>query len=881
MILRCWILALAACMQVWGAWPPATLEAFRGLPERPPRATYSFVDALPGVRLDQPVATATPPGETQRLFVVEKTGRIVVITNLSQPTRTVFATLTNNLLTSGEQGLLGLAFHPRYSENRRLFVFRTLNTGPGTTRQAHNVLTEFRASADNPNALDPASEIRLFAQRDEASNHNGGDLHFGPDGFLYVALGDEGGGNDTYANGQRIDRDLFAGLLRIDVDQRPGSLPPNRNAANGWMITTNYAIPADNPFVGATTFNGASINPTNVRTEFYAVGLRNPWRFSFDPATGDLWIGDVGQDRWEMVFVSRAGANHGWPFREGRVAGPRAGAPVGFLTEPAFRHVPPVHVYAHGSGNDRGNSITGGRVYRGGRITALHGAYVFADYVNGNVWALRRDAAGTGSVERLGGVANVAGFGVDPSNGDLLAIQLNAGKVVRLVASPNAADRAFPVTLEATGAFQDLAALTPSKAFLDYEVNLPFWSDHAVKRRWVHIPPGQRVGTDPVEAWKAPAGTVWMKHFEMEMERGTPETRRRIETRFLVQMTQGVYGITYRWASPTRAELVPDEGFTELLGIRDGGVDRAQTWRYPSRSECLACHNPAAGGSLSFNTRQLDRRRSSAGGPEVHQIAALAAAGYLESPVGSEAFRPGFHDDGSGQSLEWRVRRYIDVNCGFCHRPGGPGGGLWDGRASTATDLAGWIGGAVVTDGGVHGGRVLLPGDRTRSVLLDRMSRTDGRRMPPVGHSEPDPEGIALISSWIESLPQRGSFESWLESKGLSVPGATPNPAEDRDGDGDSDVLEFLAGTEPKEPASRWRPRLEVIGGKTVLKVRVPANTALEIQVADTATGPETSWRNADLGSPPPLFPASDREVSLELPAEPATRFLRLGLRRP
>jgi hypothetical protein len=153
--------------------------------------------------------------------------------------------------------------------------------------------------------------------------------------------------------------------------------------------------------------------------------------------------------------------------------------------------------------------------------------------------------------------------------------------------------------------------------------------------------------------------------------------------------------------------------------------------------------------------------------------------------------------------------------------------------------------------------------------------------MPPVGNSEPDPEGIALISSWIESLPQRGSFKSWLESKGLYVPGATPNPAEDRDGDGDSDLLEFLAGTEPKEPASRWRPRLEVIGGKTVLTVRVPANTALEIQVADTATGPETSWKNTDFGSPTPLFPASDREVSLELPAEPTTRFLRLGLRRP
>lgn len=874
----------AALLVAQAAWPPSALDGFQGLPAQLPRSTYSFVDALPGVTLNQPVATATPPGETGRLFVVEKTGRIVVITNLARPTRTVFANLTTNLLTSGEQGLLGLAFHPRYAENRRLFVFRTLNTGPDGTRQAYNVLTEFRASSSDPNAIDPASEVRLFAQRDEASNHNGGDLHFGPDGLLYVALGDEGGGNDSYNNGQRIDRDLFAGLLRIDVDQRPGSLLPNRNLANpaqAWMITTNYSIPADNPFVGARSFNGLAVNPANVRTEFFAVGLRNPWRFSFDSATGDLWVADVGQDRWEMIFLSRAGANHGWPFREGRVAGPRSGAPAGFLTNAAFNHVPPVHVYAHGSGNDRGNSITGGRVYRGGRITALHGAYVYADYVNGNVWALRRDASGAGAVERLGGLSNVAGFGVDPSNGDLLAIQLNAGRVQRLVASPNSADPAIPPTLQATGAFRDPASLEVSGAFLPYEVNLPFWSDHAHKWRWVHLPPGQRVETDPDQAWRAPAGTVWMKHFEREMEPGVPTSRRRLETRFLVQRAQGVYGVTYRWTSPSEAVLVPDEGATEVLRVREGGGERDQIWRYPSRTECLACHNPAAGGTLSFNTRQLDLERTLADGTRVHQVRGLAAAGYLDDRHGAGSSRPTFRESGTEASLEWKVRRYLDVNCGFCHRPGGPGGGLWDGRAGTPTDLAGLLGGAVITDGGVAGGRVLLPGDRLRSVLLDRMTRTDGRRMPPFEHGEPDPEGAALVAAWIDALPGRPSLEAWLAARGIPPAGSAVDPSADHDGDGDPDLLEFLAGTEPTDRASRWNPRLEQVDGRPRLRVRVPANTALELQVSDRLDG--ATWTDAwTPESTTTRFPATDRDVSIDLPGNgSAPVFLRLGLRRP
>jgi hypothetical protein len=326
---------------------------------------------------------------------------------------------------------------------------------------------------------------------------------------------------------------------------------------------------------------------------------------------------------------------------------------------------------------------------------------------------------------------------------------------------------------------------------------------------------------------------------------------------------------------------VPDEGATEVLRVREGGGERDQTWRYPSRTECLACHNPAAGGTLSFNTRQLDLERTLADGTRVHQVRALAAAGYLDDRHGAGSSRPTFRDSGTEASLEWKVRRYLDVNCGFCHRPGGPGGGLWDGRAGTPTDLAGLLGGAVITDGGVAGGRVLLPGDRPRSVLLDRMTRTDGRRMPPFEHGEPDPEGVALVAAWIDALPGRPGFEAWLATRGIPPAGSIADPSADHDGDGDPDLLEFLAGTEPTDRASRWNPRLEQVDGRPRLRVRVPANTALELQVSDRLDG--ATWTDAwTPESTTPRFPATDRDVSIDLPGDgSAPVFLRLGLRRP
>lgn len=820
----------------------ASVAASGGVPGREPNSTlrvplvpggfgYRFVDAL-GLSVEAPVAVVTPPGETNRLFIVEQRGRISVVTNLAAPTRTVFLDLVNRTVYQGEQGLLGLAFHPQYARNGRFFVFRTQRTGPDGVRVLHDVLSEFRVSAANPHAANPNSEIQLFRQHDEASNHNGGDLHFGPDGYLYVSVGDEGGGNDNYGNSQRIDRELFAGILRLDVDRRPGSLPPNRNLNNPaelYAYTTNYSVPADNPFVGATEFLKKPVDPTRVRTEFWSVGLRNPWRMSFDRPTGELWVGDVGQNAVEMVTLSRAGANHGWAFREGRLSGPKAGAPVGFLTDPVFNFVAPLHTYPHGSGPTRGNSITGGLVYRGHRLAQLHGAYVFADYISGNVWALRRREGQAPLVTRLIGQNGISAFGTDPRQGDLLACHLDGGRILRLEYDPNFSGDPLPPTLVDTGAFSDLATLTPNPGVVPYSVNLPFWSDGAAKQRWFCVPAtNQLLNFTTHEAWEAPVGTVWVKHFSLELTNGIPSSARRLETRFLVRNGNGVHGITYRWNSATNAALVSEEGEEELIARRVDGRVVTQVWRYPGRAECLTCHTPRAGYSLSFNTPQLLREEDYLEG-RTNQVLALAAAGYFANtppPIRSlPALVPPSDEE---SSVESRARSWLAVNCSSCHRTGGTGGGFLDLRLEIPTSETGILLGPLSDQRGDPANRVLIPGDHDHSQLLARISARGPGQMPPLASVAVDPAGVAIIRQWIDEL-------------------GDPSPV----------TQEFLS-------ASREGDLLR-------LEVRQPANRRLQLQSSPALDG--ATWEWVDVPGNEPFYPARLREFSIELPANDGGYF--------
>lgn len=414
----CCFLPITAAMITGGCSPAA----------RPVDASLPYATTLAfNLKFEQPVAMVSPPGETNRLFIVEKTGRIVAIPDLAHPTRSIFLDLRKKVGSDEvEQGVLALAFHPDYRNNRQFYVWYTscLRVQGKTVRE--NRLSRFLISADNPNAADPASEQQLISQADEAPNHNGGELLFGPDGFLYLSLGDEGGANDEYDNGQRIDHDFFSGILRLDVDQRPGSVAPNPHPA---VHPGSYAVPADNPFVGTTSFNGLPVNPLKVRTEFWAVGLRNPWRMAFDPVTGWLWCGDVGQDKHEEVDIITRGANYGWHYREAKFSfhdRPPAGT----------KFAAPVWDYPHSDGL----SITGGLVSHGAQYADLEGKYLFADFVYGRIWALQPNGdqpVGADRVQQIAEAQNIVSFARDPSNGDVLLASFGEGTILRLVRNPD------------------------------------------------------------------------------------------------------------------------------------------------------------------------------------------------------------------------------------------------------------------------------------------------------------------------------------------------------------------------------------------------------------------------------------------------------------
>ncbi|MFM7102060.1 MAG: PQQ-dependent sugar dehydrogenase [Verrucomicrobiota bacterium] len=812
----------------WRRESNATLR----LPEVPGGFGYQLTDAL-GLTFASPVAVATPPGETNRLFVVEQAGQVVVITNLAAPTRSIFLNVTANTVSGGEQGLLGLAFHPEYARNGRFFVFRTLTTTTaGNANRRHNRLSEFRVSPGDPHRAQ-TTETVLFQQADEASNHNGGDLHFGPDGFLYVALGDEGGGNDQYGNSQRIDRDFFAGILRLDVDNRPGSLPPNPHPA----VVGGYRVPADNPLVGATEFLGRSVNPAAVRTEFWAVGLRNPWRMSFDRATGELWVGDVGQGARESIFVSGRGANHGWAFREGNVAGPKTGMPADFLTHPRHRHVGPLYAYPHGSGNFAGDSVTGGVVYRGDRLSQLHGSYVFADYVRGHVWALRRVPGAAPQVTRLLSRGNLSAFGLDPRNGDVLAVEHTAGRISRLTYNSTFTGMPLPPTLAETGAFADLARLLPAPGVVAYGVNAPFWSDHAEKQRWFSIPDTNRfLGFAPQGTWSIPPGSVWIKHFDLPVTNGAAVSMRRLETRFLVRNSAGIHGATYRWNSPTNAVLVPEEGADEEILHQVGGEVVRQVWHYPGRAECLACHNPQAGFMLSFETAQLNRP-GNRGDDSGHQIAQLVAAGYVTNAPASLAGLPVVTPPGDESwSVEHRARSYLAVNCAPCHRPGGVGGGLFDARLETPTALAGLLDGWLNDPAGDPANRVLVPGAPERSVALLRAGRRGPGQMPPLSSSVADAEGLSLLTRWVSEAAASGTLP---RPAGLAI---------------------------HQEP------------GHTRLEVWQPANHAVRMERAPHPSG---GWQPFQPAGPGPTYPAQDQRWSVPIDPAEASMFYRVWTSRP
>ena len=334
--------------------------------------------------LTAPVDLQVPPDSTDRLFVVEQEGMVRVVQS-GTLVATPFIDIRSRVTSGGERGLLGLAFHPNYASNRRFFLSYTRTSGG----QLQSVIAEYQTSPGDPNTADTTERIVLTVDQ-PFENHNGGQIQFGPDGFLYIGSGDGGWGGDPRGNGQNMDT-LLGKILRIDVG--PAQL---------------YAVPPDNPFVGH-----AGIQP-----EIWASGVRNPWRFSFDRTTGRLFVGDVGQDSFEEVDLATKGGNYGWNIMEGLhcYPPPATGCNTSGLELP-------IAEYSH----SEGNSITGGYVYRGALRPELRGTYMFGDFGSGRIWRLTESTSGTWTRSLLLDTQlNISSLGQDAA-GEILVVDYGGG----------------------------------------------------------------------------------------------------------------------------------------------------------------------------------------------------------------------------------------------------------------------------------------------------------------------------------------------------------------------------------------------------------------------------------------------------------------------
>lgn len=379
------VLLLSACEGTGKDSQPAvsTSSSSPSVSASEARGEVRLVAAADEGTFDRPVGMALRSGATRKAYIVEQPGRIRLL-DLTNPQDKppVVLDITDRVKDDGnEQGLLGLAFDP--AKPGDAYVNYTTAT--------HTVISRFKADSSAPDRLDPSSEQVILTFKQPYANHNGGQLAFGPDGLLYIGTGDGGGAGDPKGNGQNK-MTLLGKILRIDVSRGIGG--------------RLYAIPSDNPFA-----NGGGA------PEIYAYGLRNPWRFSFDSQTGELWTADVGQNKWEEIDLIRKGGNYGWNIREGKACyKPAKGCAAEGLIDP-------VYVYGH----DLGVSVTGGYVYRGGSIPEWAGLYVYADYATGTVWGLRRqEGGGIENRTLLESGKQITSFGTDEA-GEIYVVSQGGG----------------------------------------------------------------------------------------------------------------------------------------------------------------------------------------------------------------------------------------------------------------------------------------------------------------------------------------------------------------------------------------------------------------------------------------------------------------------
>lgn len=679
-------------------------------PARPPSsAPVQWQQAF--ANLGVPTMIAQRPGDASRWYVARRGGLLTYFPSNAPPANASDMTTAANLATiagtpgftqAGEGGFLGLAFHPKFAQNGKVYVSFTATGGTGSMRSVIAELT----STNGGDSFGAYKTILVFDQPGD-TNHKGGGITFGKDGYLYVSFGDGGGGDDTHVKGQTKDG-FFSKVLRLDVDNPSGG--------------KQYGIPAGNAFP-----NGGGAPET------FAYGFRNPFRISVDRETNELWVGDVGQNKWEEIIQAKAGGNYGWPCREGKhdyittTDNAQKCPSMSNLLDPVVEH-------EHVPNNSR--SITGGVVYRGKAIPQFVGTYVYGDFEQQELWALSFDATtGAPKTTKLNDpnpVASWVSFAED-ADGEIYAVALSQSTAWKLVPSAGGTPSTFPDLLSKTGC-KDTANLVP------YGVNAQLWSDGADKERFIALEDGAKIAVGPSGDFDFPNGTVLVKSFKLG--------GKYVETRLLVRHDDGGWaGYTYEWNdAQTDATL--------LLGSKTKEVG-AQRWYFPSRSDCVRCHTEAAGRTLGLELGQQNGDFVYASTNRIaNQLKTLEHIGMFASPLGGPVDQLAVIPAPEGSApLQDRARAYLHSNCANCHRPQGGGGGPLDLQFTTALGAMN----ACNVDGdrgdlGVAAAKLIVPGDPSKSLVSLRSHALGANRMPPLASSVVDVAGLKVVDDWIASI---------------------------------------------------------------------------------------------------------------------------------
>ena len=699
------------------AW---TTSHITGSPEVP--LPYVAELAFSELKFKNCLDMTNAPG-SDRLFVVEQAGKIFSFPN-KPDVKEADPVVDLGKAIKGVESVYALAFHPDFAKNRYCYVCYI----KGGNLEDGSHIARFRVSDTDPPTIDPASETTIITWL--SGGHNGCCLKFGLDGCLYISTGDGSGPNppDSRRAGQDVSN-LLSCILRIDID----------HADDG----KNYRIPADNPFVD---LKGA-------RGEIWAYGFRNPWRMSFDRKTGDLWVGDVGWELWEMLDRVERGGNYGWSVVEGRQSTnpewPRGPTPI----------LPPTIDVPH----SESSSITDGLTYYGTRLKELHGHHIYSDYDTGKFWSFRYEKGKVVDHRELADTTHrVVGFGED-NDGEMYFLDHVSGTIHRLVPNPQEdLSATFPRKLSETGLFTSVTKQTPSPGVIPYSINAEPWADHAVSERLVAIPNELSIPNFfPIKAVGAsstfPKDSVLVKTLSLDMQHGNPSSRLRVETQILHFDGVDWQTYTYQWNDEqTDAVLLAAPGADQTFDIVDAaapGGKRQQTWRFSGRAECQRCHNKWSGSALGFIPAQLNKDHNY-DGSSASQLDTLAHIKIFETPLPTEKRPQLANPRDSSAELDGRARAYLQTNCAHCHRMHAGGSVIAQMHYDLPLDKTNMVG-ARPSQGtfGIHAAQVIAPGDPFRSVLLYRMAKLGGGRMPHIGSTEVDRAGFELIYDWLRQMP--------------------------------------------------------------------------------------------------------------------------------